>query len=77
MCIKKKCEVCLLFSERFDSFNRVFNFSVPEEHFKLFEIIPIQIPVCVTKQKDRDSGKRLRLIPNYIFSLCASLVLTV
>lgn len=43
----------LMSSERFDSFNRVFNFSVPEEHFKLFEIIPIQIPVCVTKQKDR------------------------
>lgn len=40
-CIQK-CEVCLLFS-----FNRVFNFSIPAEHFELFEIIPIEIPVCV------------------------------
>lgn len=55
MCaLKKIWGMSLMSSERFDSFNRVFNFSVPEEHFKLFEIIPIQIPVCVTKQKDRE-----------------------
>ncbi len=35
MSVLKKCEVCLFFSKPFDSFNRVFNISIPQEVFHI------------------------------------------